>query len=137
MSTPIENNTAALHDLLEDVQNLPDAVLETEKGAPNGVATLGSDGKVPSSQLPESGGVKSYYNQFSASDWSGGTMVISAATHGLAGTEVLAQFSALVSGTYYPNTWSAMESYATVNATTRAITLHSESAYAGAVLLIG
>ena len=137
MSTPIENNTAALEDLLEGVQSLPDAVLETEKGAPNGVATLGGDGKVLSSQLPESGGVKSYYRQFSASDWSGGAIVISAATHGLAGTEVLAQFSGQVSGTYYPNTWSAMESYATVDAQTGAVTLHSESAYAGAVLLIG
>ena len=137
MSTPIENNTAALEDLLEGVQSLPDAVLETEKGAPNGVATLGSDGKVPSSQLPESGGVKSYCRQFSAGNWSGGTLTIPAAEHGLAGTEVLAQFSGQVSGTYYPNTWSAMESYATVDAQTGAVTLHSESAYAGAVLLIG
>ena len=137
MATPIENNTAALEDLLEDVQNLPEAVLKTEKGVANGVATLGSDGKVPSSQLPELGGVKSYCRQFSASDWSGGTLVISAATHGLAGTEIMAQFSALMSGTYYPNTWGAMESYATVNATTKAVTLHSDSAYAGAVLLIG
>ena len=137
MPTPIENNTAALQDLLEGVQSLPEAVLADEKGAPNGVATLGSDGKVPSSQLPESGGVKSYCRQFSAGNWSGGTLVISAAEHGLAGTEVLAQFSGQVSGTYYPNTWNAMESYATVNATTKAVTLHSDSAYAGAVLLIG
>ena len=137
MSTPIENNTAALHDLLEDVQNLPDAVLETEKGAPNGVATLGSDGKVPSSQLPALGGVQSYYRTFSASDWNNETITIPATTHGLTAAAVIAQFSLLDSGTYYPNTWSAMESYATVNATTKAITLHSDSAYAGAVLLIG
>ena len=33
------------------------AVPITEKGAPNGVATLGPDGKVPGEQLPDIGGV--------------------------------------------------------------------------------
>lgn len=37
-----------------DIYNImqPDAVLQSEKGAASGVATLGTDGKIPSSQLP-------------------------------------------------------------------------------------
>lgn len=35
-------------------------VSTTEKGAANGVATLGSDGKVPSTQLPQSGSTTTY-----------------------------------------------------------------------------
>lgn len=67
----------------------------------------------------------------------GGTIDIPASEHELDATVVMAQFFGQVGGTCYPNTWSAMESYATVDAQTGAITLHSDSAYAGAVLLIG
>lgn len=67
----------------------------------------------------------------------GCTIDIPASEHELDAAAVVAQFSGQVSGTYYPNTWGAMESYVTVNDTTKAVTLHSDSAYAGAVLLIG
>lgn len=113
-----------------------DYIPTAQKGAADGVASLGADGKVPSSQLPPAG-VKSYYKRFSASDWNNEEIVIPAATHGLSASAVIAQFSALVSGVYYPDTWSARESYASVDAQTGAITLHSERAYAGVVLLIG
>ena len=114
-----------------------DYIPTSQKGAASGVASLGEDGKVPGGQLPELSTVRSYYKQFSESDWSEKQITISAEEHRISGTKVIAQFSTLKDGVYYPNTWSAVESYASVDAQTGAITLRSETAYAGIVLLIG
>ena len=48
------------HEELEEAMagiDLSGYVKSSEKGAPNGVATLGPDGKVPGEQLPDIGGV--------------------------------------------------------------------------------
>ena len=48
------------HEELEEALagiDLSGYVKSSEKGAPNGVATLGPDGKVPGEQLPDIGGV--------------------------------------------------------------------------------
>ena len=42
--------------LMEQGIDLSGYVKSSEKGAPNGVATLGPDGKVPAGQLPDIGG---------------------------------------------------------------------------------
>ena len=61
----IDKNANDISELKEDVAELKEsggggssenAIPVTEKGQPNGVATLGADGKVPAEQLPEMGG---------------------------------------------------------------------------------
>ena len=79
-----------------------------------------------------------YVHTFSAANWSNGTITIPAATHGLTGSGVLAQFYHNVSGSYTAGTWACVESWAEINASTYAITLHGPSTgYAGKVVLYG
>ena len=86
----------------------------------------------------QNAGKTPYVHTFTASNWSSGTMTIAAATHGLTGSGVLAQFYHLVSGTYTAGTWACVESWAEINASTHVITLHGPSTgYAGKVVLFG
>lgn len=51
--TAIEQTIAALNAAVEHVESIADTKINvSEKGAPEGVATLGGDGKVPADQLP-------------------------------------------------------------------------------------
>lgn len=86
----------------------------------------------------QSAGKTPYVHTFSAANWSSGTITIAAATHGLTGSCVLAQFYHLISGSYTAGTWACVESWAEINASTHVITLHGPSAgYAGKVVLFG
>lgn len=79
---------------------------------------------------------------FTALDWtlhvSGATwMTIAAATHGITGSVLLAQFYEKVDGSYVP-TQNSMGSWAEIDASTHVITLHAPSVgYAGKVVLFG
>lgn len=88
----------------------------------------------------DSGGTKSYRHLFTASDWSGTsemTLTIPAAIHGISGSDVLCRAEMLSGTSYVESTWAALETYATVDGTSRDITLHASAAYAGAALLVG
>lgn len=107
------------------------------KAALDGKADL-ADGKVPAAQLPQ----KSTRVTFSAADWVAGTnestITVAAATHGITGASLLSQFRHLVSGAYVCGTWACEESWAEIDASTHAITLHGPAAgYDGAVTLFG
>ena len=113
------------------------AVPSTAKGVAGGVASLGGDGKVPSGQLPAMNYTKLYYKHFTTGSWSNKTLTIQAQEHGIVGEHIIAQFSGLNNGAYSTNVWNAIESSATIDASTKAITLHCETPYEGIVLLIG
>lgn len=86
------------------------------------------------------GGVKAYRHVFSASDWTGSselTMTIPAATHGVTGEDVLCKVSVLSGSSYVQGTWAAQGTYATIDAASHIITLHTNTAFAGAALLVG
>ena len=88
----------------------------------------------------DGGGTKTYRHLFAASDWSGTsemTLTIPAATHGISGSDVLCKAAVLSGTSYVEGTWAALATYATIDGTSREITLHASSAYAGAVLLVG
>ena len=90
----------------------------------------------------QSAGKTPYVHSFAANDWTAGTnettLTIAAATHGLTGSGVLAQFLHLVSGNYVAGTWACQESWAEINASTHVVTLHGPAtAYAGKVVLFG
>ena len=90
----------------------------------------------------QSAGKSPYVHTFAANDWTVGstesTLTIAAATHGLTGNAVLAQFWHQVNGVYQFNTWACIESWAEIDASTHVITLHGPTtAYAGKVVLFG
>ena len=63
-------------------------------------------------------------------------MSIPQSEHGLLGNDVFAQAPILSSGAYRKGTWASLETYAMI-AADGTITLHTSSAFDGAVLLIG
>ena len=85
-------------------------------------------------------GAASYYKTFTAAQWTQtdaeATMSIPRSEHGLLGNDVFAQASILSSGAYRKGTWASLETYAMI-AADGTITLHTSSAFDGAVLLIG
>ena len=82
----------------------------------------------------------SYYKTFTAAQWTQtdaeATLSIAKSEHGLSGSDVFAQVSILVNGSYRKGTWASIETYAIVESNGN-ITLHTPEAFAGAVLLIG
>ena len=82
----------------------------------------------------------SYYTTFTAAQWTQtdaeATLSIAKSEHGLSGSDVFAQVSILVNGSYRKGTWASIETYAIVESNGN-ITLHTPEAFAGAVLLIG
>lgn len=82
----------------------------------------------------------SYYKSFTAAQWTQtdaeATLSIAKSEHGLSGSDVFAQVSILVNGSYRKGTWASIETYAIVESNGN-ITLHTPEAFAGAVLLIG
>mgnify|MGYP000004685458 FL=1 len=105
-------------------------------GSAGQVLTKPADGqewKTPS-------GAASYYKTFTAAQWTQtdaeATMSIPRSEHGLLGNDVFAQASILSSGAYRKGTWASLETYAMI-AADGTITLHTSSAFDGAVLLIG
>ena len=105
-------------------------------GSAGQVLTKTADGqewKTPS-------GAASYYKTFTAAQWTQtdaeATMSIPRSEHGLLGNDVFAQASILSSGAYRKGTWASLETYAMI-AADGTITLHTSSAFDGAVLLIG
>lgn len=82
----------------------------------------------------------SYYKAFTAAQWTQtdaeATLSIAKSEHGLSGSDVFAQVSILVNGSYRKGTWASIETYAIVESNGN-ITLHTPEAFAGAVLLIG
>ena len=82
----------------------------------------------------------SYYKTFTAAQWTQtdaeATLSIAKSEHGLSGSDVFAQVSILVNGSYRKGTWASIETYAIVESNGD-ITLHTLEAFAGAVLLIG
>lgn len=53
-TTLLADKVTKLSQLFNDVGFTPNAIPLSEKAEPNGVATLGSDGKIPASQIPSS-----------------------------------------------------------------------------------
>ena len=104
-------------------------------GSANPVTSGGVKNAIDSAAGQSSGPI---HYTFSANDWSGGTLTISAATHGFTGSEILYNFYHLISGSYTPGTWACVESWAEINASTHVITLYGPSkGYAGKVVLFG
>ena len=102
-----------------------------------------SDGESLQVKLDEEklgGGAKTFVKSFTAAEWSAGsgerTITIPAATHGMSGTAVQAQFFTLRFGTYVTGTWASMESYATIGSD-NGIVLHcpGSAGYDGRVIL--
>lgn len=108
------------------------------RGNADGLASLDGNGRLPTAQLPPAV-TKSYYKMFAVSDWSSGTLMIPAATHGLTLplSNVMCQVSVLSGGQYISGTWADFETYATVDGSGNVVLHYSGDAYAGAVLLVG
>lgn len=86
----------------------------------------------------QNAGKSPYVHTFAAADWANGTITLAAAAHGFTGSGVLAQFFHLVSGSYVAGTWACAESWAEIDASTHAVTLHGPgTGYAGKVVLYG
>lgn len=82
----------------------------------------------------------SYYKVFTSEMWAAAsateaTLTIPQSEHGLSGSDVFAQVSMLVDGELRKNTWGTISTYA-IMGSDGTITLHTESAFSGAVLLI-
>ena len=88
-------------------------------------------------RLEAAGGVRSVQVDFGAADWSGGTLSIPKARHGLTGPAITGEVRMQVGGVLTPGTWAALGTYITVNKDTLEVTLHSADAYAGCVILTG
>lgn len=113
--------------------------------------TANSDNPVKSGGIRnaiDSAKAEPFVYSFSANDWiagnDGSTITIPAATHGITGTDIIAQFWHQVSGVYLFNTWGCIESWAEIDASTHIITLHfanspgdSEAGYTGKVVIYG
>jgi hypothetical protein len=72
-SAPINENLQVIEDIINDNLNMSAKINASDKGIPNGVATLDSSGKSATSQIPSSivthvFTVKSLYQQLSLSD---------------------------------------------------------------------
>ena len=75
---------------------------------------------------------------FESQDWTAGasesTLSIPASSHGLTGDLFDCQALSLSNDEYVKNTWAVVQTYA-VKESDGSITIHSPSAYAGAVIL--
>lgn len=88
-------------------------------------------------KLEAAGGVKNVQVDFTAADWSGGTISIPKSRHGLSGPAITGEARMLVGGALTAGTWAALGTYITVNKDTLEVTVHSADAYAGCVILTG
>lgn len=88
-------------------------------------------------QLEAAGGVKRVQVDFTAADWSGGTISIPKSRHGLSGPAITGEARMLVGGVLTAGTWAALGTTITVDPGTLEVTVHSADAYAGCVILTG
>lgn len=112
------------------------ALQEVPGGIAGQVLTKTADGHEWKTQK----GTVSFYKTFTSARWTQtdteATMSISKSEHGIAGNDAFAQVSILSGGNYLKGTWASLETYATITAD-GTITLHTPSAFDGAVMLIG
>ena len=145
---------------------LEDYIPKTQKGAAGGVATLGNDGKVPMTQLPEmnydpagtaalavqthnSSGtahadlralVSSSVVTFTAAQWTGEatkTLTIPKTSHGRQSEKFGYTLYHLVSGVYKRSTWAVLCTNVSYDTGTQAIVLTGEDAYDGKIVFLG
>ena len=114
--------------------NYPAAAFITASqiGVPNGVASLGSDGKVPETQLPDTGAAPSVV-EFTKAEWSGGKLTIPQKRHGRSSGSFWYVLRHKVNGQLKGNTWAVHCTDVAYDADGKTITLACGDAYDGQI----
>ena len=116
------------------LEQLKERIPYSEKGQPNGVASLDESGKVLLEQLPAMG-ISSTVVDFTASEWTGGKLTLSKERHGRSSGVFLYRLYHQVNGKLTGNTWAVQCTDVTYDSATESILLTCGDAYDGQITL--
>lgn len=135
---PVDFNGINAAGVIQEGTQLSKANLLSDETA-EALGLTGEDPTVNDALASLAGQGAAFVKTFAAADWTAGTeectITIPATEHGMSGSAVTCQAASLSDGAYYPNTWAARETYATISSDE--ITLHCSgtSGYAGLAVL--